>query len=67
MKQINPKFILRNYLAQQAIEQAEAGHYAEINKLMTVLQMPYDEHPEYEHYAALPPDWGKKLEVSCSS
>ena len=67
MKQVNPKFILRNYLAQQAIEKAEQGDYSEIEKLMEVLSSPYAEHPEYEDYAKAAPDWGKKLEVSCSS
>ena len=67
MKQVNPKFILRNYLAQQAIDQAEQGDYSEIDQLMKVLCAPFDEHPELEHYAAATPDWGKQLEVSCSS
>ncbi|KEQ16527.1 hypothetical protein GZ78_22020 [Endozoicomonas numazuensis] len=67
MKQVNPKYILRNYLAQNAIEKAEKGDYSEIEQLMTVLQSPYDEHPDLEHYAQKPPEWGKKLEVSCSS
>ena len=67
MKQANPKFILRNYLAQQTIEQAEQGNYKPIKDLMRVLESPYDEHPESEHFAAVPPDWGKKLEISCSS
>lgn len=67
MKATNPKFILRNYLAQQAIEKAEQGDYSELDNLMTVLSAPYDEHPELDRYADLPPDWGKKLEISCSS
>ena len=67
MKQVNPKFILRNYLAQQAIEKAETGDYQEIDNLMNVLVSPYDEHPDFEHYAQKPPEWGKKLEISCSS
>ena len=67
MKQRNPKYILRNYLAQQAIEQAQDGHYGELEKLMSVLQSPFEEHPDFAHYAAEPPPWGKKLEVSCSS
>ncbi|MBO9495605.1 YdiU family protein [Thalassotalea sp. G20_0] len=67
MKQVNPKYILRNYLAQQAIEKAEKGDYREIENLMNVLVSPYDEHPDFEHYAGQPPEWGKKLEVSCSS
>ncbi|WP_252177814.1 protein adenylyltransferase SelO [Endozoicomonas sp. 4G] len=67
MKQVNPKYVLRNYLAQTAIEKAETGDYSEIKQLMTVLKSPYDEHPDLEHYAQKPPEWGKKLEVSCSS
>ncbi len=63
----NPKYILRNYLAQQAIDAAEQGDYAEIETLHRVLQRPFDEQPEYERYAAPPPEWGKQLEISCSS
>ena len=67
MKQVNPKYILRNYLAQQAISRAEQGDFQEIDKLMTVLAEPFAQWPEFEHYAAEPPPWGKQLEVSCSS
>ncbi len=67
MKQVNPKFILRNYLAQQAIDKAEKGDYSEIDKLMHILTSPYDEQSEHEEYAKAAPEWGKKLEVSCSS
>jgi uncharacterized protein YdiU (UPF0061 family) len=67
MKQVNPKYILRNYLAQQAIERAEAGDYGEIERLHRLLQHPFDEQPEFEHYAAAPPEWSQELEISCSS
>jgi uncharacterized protein YdiU (UPF0061 family) len=67
MKRINPKYILRNYLAQQAIDKAEAGDYSEIERLHSLLQRPYDEQPENEHYAVAPPDWSQELEISCSS
>lgn len=67
MKQHNPKYILRNYLAQIAIDKAENGDYSEIEELMRVLTSPFKEHPDYEDYARLPPEWGKKLEISCSS
>jgi uncharacterized protein YdiU (UPF0061 family) len=67
MRRANPKFILRNYLAQNAIAQAEQGDYSEVRRLHSVLQNPYDEQPGNETYAAAPPDWGKHLEVSCSS
>lgn len=67
MKEHNPKYILRNYLAQIAIDKAEEGDYSEIEQLMRVLSSPFEEHPDYEAYAELPPPWGKKLEISCSS
>jgi len=67
MNRVNPKYILRNYLAQQAIDQAEAGDYREIETLHRILQRPFDEQPEFERYADAPPDWGKTLEISCSS
>ena len=67
MKEHNPKYILRNYLAQIAIDKAEEGDYCEIERLMQVLSSPFEEHPEYDGYAERPPEWGKKLEISCSS
>ncbi len=67
MDAVNPKYILRNYLAQQAIEQAQNKDFSEVARLLAVLQRPFDEQPESEHYAALPPDWASHLEVSCSS
>jgi uncharacterized protein YdiU (UPF0061 family) len=67
MNQVNPKYVLRNYLAQVAIEKAQNKDFSEVERLLSVLQRPYDEQPEHEHYAALPPDWASHLEVSCSS
>lgn len=67
MDAANPRYILRNYLAQQAIAQAEQGDYAEVDRLLTLLATPYDEQPDMAAYAAEPPDWGRHLEVSCSS
>mgnify|MGYP000347907828 FL=1 len=67
MRQVNPKYILRNYLAQQAIEQAEAGDYREIERLLELLHNPYDDQPQFESYAATAPEWSKSLSVSCSS
>lgn len=63
----NPKYVLRNWLAEQAIRQAKVGDFSEIGRLLTCLRKPYDEQPEFEDYAALPPDWARGLEVSCSS
>jgi uncharacterized protein YdiU (UPF0061 family) len=67
MRKVNPKYILRNYLAQQAIEKAEQGDFSFVNMLAEVLKAPYDEQPEYEYLAKLPPEWGKKMAISCSS
>ena len=67
MNQNNPKFILRNYLAQKAIEEAEKGNYVELKKLIEILKKPFDENRDYEDYANEPPEWGRKLEISCSS
>jgi uncharacterized protein YdiU (UPF0061 family) len=67
MERTNPRYVLRNYLAQRAIERAEAGDPSEIERLCQVLARPYDEQPEHAAYAAPPPAWGRELVVSCSS
>lgn len=68
MDAVNPKYVLRNYLAQNAITRAtEQRDFSEIDRLLVLLRKPYDEQPEMEEYAAPPPDWGKRLVVSCSS
>jgi len=67
MHAANPKYILRNYLAQTAIEQAQNGDFSGVHRLQAVLARPFDEQPENASYAALPPDWAAHLEVSCSS
>jgi len=67
MNLVNPKYVLRNYLAQQAIEHAQNGDYSVVRELLAVLEQPFDEQPGKEQYAALPPDWAAHLEVSCSS
>ncbi|MCU9950717.1 protein adenylyltransferase SelO [Pseudomonas sp. PDM13] len=67
MHAVNPKYILRNYLAQRAIEAAERGDYSEVRQLHDVLARPFDEQPGMERYAERPPEWGKHLEISCSS
>ncbi|MQQ99965.1 protein adenylyltransferase SelO [Glaciimonas soli] len=67
MHATNPKYVLRNYLAQVAIEKAQNKDYSEVHKLLRILEKPFDEQPEHAQYAALPPDWANGLEVSCSS
>lgn len=68
MNRVNPKYVLRNYLAQIAIDKAvQDQDYTEIDRLLALLQAPYTERPDQERYAAEPPDWGRHIEVSCSS
>lgn len=65
MQSSNPAVVLRNWLAQRAIEQAEQGDMDELHRLHEVLRHPYAERDD--EYSKRPPDWGKRLEVSCSS
>jgi uncharacterized protein YdiU (UPF0061 family) len=68
MDAVNPKYILRNYLAQVAIEKAEQlRDFSEIDRLLALLSRPFDEQPEMERYAALPPESARHIVVSCSS
>jgi uncharacterized protein YdiU (UPF0061 family) len=68
MNRVNPKYVLRNYLAQNAIALAvEKRDYSEIDRLLDLLRTPFAERPEMEKYAAAPPNWGKQIIVSCSS
>ncbi|MDX5300287.1 MAG: YdiU family protein, partial [Gammaproteobacteria bacterium] len=67
MQAVNPRFVLRNYLAQVAIDAAEAGDFSEVQRLHQVLSRPFDEQPAHDAYARRPPDWGRHLEISCSS
>ncbi|HEX2530881.1 MAG TPA: YdiU family protein [Burkholderiaceae bacterium] len=67
MHAVNPKYVLRNYLAQIAIEKAQNKDFSEIMKLLAILEKPFEEQPENARYADLPPDWASGLEVSCSS
>ena len=67
MLRTNPKYVLRNHLAETAIRQAREGDYSEIGRLQHLLKSPFDEHPGMEHYADFPPDWASQLEISCSS
>jgi serine/tyrosine/threonine adenylyltransferase len=67
MKLVNPRYVLRNHLAQAAIEKAQAGDFAEIETLRRLLERPFDEQPGLERYAAPPPADAARIEVSCSS
>ncbi|MGE5338627.1 MAG: protein adenylyltransferase SelO [Gemmatimonadota bacterium] len=75
MNRVNPKYVLRNYLAEIAIRRAggdvegraASRDFSEVERLLRLLQQPFDEQPEFESYAAAPPDWAGNLHLSCSS
>ena len=68
MDRVNPKYVLRNHLAETAIRKAaDERDYSEIERLMRLLARPYDEQPAMQSYAEPPPQWASALSVSCSS
>jgi uncharacterized protein YdiU (UPF0061 family) len=70
MDAVNPKYVLRNYLLQSAIDLAEVGDYSEVENLLKLMERPYEDQPGMEKYARLPPAWAYRPGVcmlSCSS
>ena len=67
IKANNPKYILRNYMAQEAIEAAEDSDFLPLETLIKVIISPYNEQEKYEYFANRSPDWANNLEISCSS
>jgi uncharacterized protein YdiU (UPF0061 family) len=65
MNKINPKYVLRNYMAQLSIDAADKGDFSLINELYVLLQKPYDEQPEMEKWFVKRPDWARS-KVGCS-
>jgi len=71
MNLVNPKYVLRNYMAQLAIDAADIGDYSIIDELYFLLKKPYNEQPEKQKWFAKRPDWAKNKigssQLSCSS
>lgn len=68
MRQVNPAYVLRNWLAERAIRQArDERDCTEIERLRRLLRTPFEEQVGMEEYFRAPPAWGRELVVSCSS
>ena len=67
MNKVNPKFILRNYMAQEAIDAAEDSNFSKLETLIVVLTQPFEELEEHQKFANKSPAWAQDLEISCSS
>jgi len=65
MNRVNPKYVLRNYMAQLAIDDADKGYFKLIDELFTMLKKPYADQPENEKWFAKRPDWARH-KVGCS-
>jgi uncharacterized protein YdiU (UPF0061 family) len=67
MHSVNPVYLLRNYMAEEAIREAHQGNYHLVNELLAVLRHPYEAQDKYQRYAEQPPEWAGGICLSCSS
>ncbi|MDP3286847.1 MAG: YdiU family protein [Methyloversatilis sp.] len=67
MRAVNPRYVLRNWMAEAAIRRAREGDFGEVRAVFDCLRRPFDDQPACARYAAPPPDWAAGMSVSCSS
>jgi uncharacterized protein YdiU (UPF0061 family) len=67
MLESNPKYVLRNHLGEEAIRAATVKDFSGVERLLTLLERPFDEHPDHDALAGFPPDWASTISISCSS
>ena len=63
----NPKYVLKNYMLQEAIDAADKGDFSVVDDLFQIAQNPFDEHPAFERWAEATPQEFKNKRLSCSS
>jgi uncharacterized protein YdiU (UPF0061 family) len=67
MKTVNPKYVIKNYMLQEAIEKAQEGDFSLVDSLLHIAQNPFDEHVDFERYACSTPQEHSNVRLSCSS
>lgn len=67
MRAVNPNYLLRNYMAEEAIREAHQGNYTPVNELLKVLRQPFADQPEFSRFAGEPPEWAGGICLTCSS
>jgi uncharacterized protein YdiU (UPF0061 family) len=68
MRLCNPSHVLRNHLGELVIQAARQGDFSTLRQMLTVLQSPYEDHPQADPaWSSFPPSWAASIEISCSS
>ena len=67
MDRVNPRYVLRTWMAHEAISAAQKGDFSGIDRLLQLLRRPYEEQPGNEAWATTAPAWAGSIELSCSS
>lgn len=69
MQEVNPRYVLRNWMAQSAIQKAERNDFSEVRQLLEILKLPFTKQELAEDlgYSSQTPPWASQLRVSCSS